>query len=265
MDKKLPMNNGYKIPVLGFGTWQLEPGQETKQAVLTALQMDYRLIDTAKIYGNESSVGEAIKESGVPREDIFVTTKLWNTDHGYEPSMQAFDVSMEQLGLDYLDLYLIHWPAGDARHDAWKALEEIYKSGRAKSIGVSNYSVEQLLEIIDTGGIVPAVNQVEFHPFNYHAQKELLEFCKSNDIIFEAYSPLAQGNHMGHTILQQISSETNKTVAQVMLRWALQQGTIPIPKSANNERIIENSDVFDFELSESQMSAIDNLGHDSVM
>lgn len=265
MDKKLKMNNGYEIPIFGFGTWQLESGEETKQAVLTALQIGYKLVDTAKIYGNESSVGEAILESGVRRDTLFVTTKLWNTDQGYESGLKAFDQSLERLGLDYLDLYLIHWPAGDSRHDAWKALQEIYKSGHAKSIGVSNYNVEQLREVMNGSEITPAVNQVEFHPFNYHDQRELLEFCKEHNVIFEAYSPLAQGNQMGHPVLQQISDETKKTVAQVMLRWALQHGTVPIPKSANNERIIENSEIFDFELDDSQMSALDNLGHDSVM
>lgn len=265
MDQKLQMNNGLQIPVMGFGTWQMAEGEETVNAVKTALQIGYQLIDTAKIYGNETSVGQAIKEAGIAREKLFITTKLWNTDQGYESALRAFDQSLERLDLDYLDLYLIHWPATEARHDAWKALQEINKSGRAKSIGVSNYSAEQLREVLDNSEIPPAVNQVEFHPFNYQSQKELLDFCNKESIILEAYSPLAQGNQLGHPLLQQVADEVKRTVAQVMIRWCLQHGTVPIPKSANNERIIENSQVFDFELTSAQMEALDNLGHDSVM
>lgn len=253
------LNTGARMPGYGFGTWKLKPGDETKKAVLEALETGYRLIDTARAYDNEKSVGEAIKESGVPREEIFITTKLWNRDQGYESALKAFDESLEKLGLEYLDLYLIHWPETDKRADSWRALLEIYKSGRAKAIGVSNYTVRHLEELLESSETVPVVNQVEFHPFIYEQQKELLEYCAQKRIVIEAYSPLARARDMENTILHAISQRHGKTVAQVMLRWAIQKDTVPIPKSSHASRITENFKVFDFELADEEMSTIDEL------
>jgi diketogulonate reductase-like aldo/keto reductase len=255
----IQLNNGANIPAIGFGTWQIEDGEESKNAVLEAVKAGYRLIDTAKIYGNEKSVGQAIKESGIDRKEFFITTKLWNSDQGYDSALIAFDESMERLGLDYLDLYLIHWPATEKRGESWKALQEIFASGRAKAIGVSNYMARHLEELLADSGVVPAVNQIEFHPFIYQEQKEALEFCKQKDIVVEAYSPLARARQMENATLHGIAERHGKTPAQVMLRWAIQHGTVPIPKSENPERIRQNLKVFDFELADEEMETINRL------
>ncbi|MBI2285747.1 aldo/keto reductase [Candidatus Saccharibacteria bacterium] len=247
------------MPGFGFGTWNLT-GNECVEVTGEALRVGYRLIDTAKIYGNEVEVGEAIRKSSVPREEIFVTTKLWPNDFGYEDALRAFDESLERLGLEYIDLYLIHWPRSDKqkRQDSWRALCEIYKQGRAKSIGVSNYAVEHLKEAL-TSDAPPAVNQIEFHPYIYEEQRPILEFCKKHGIIVEAYSPLSQGHGLNSITVRDISERTGRTPAQVVLRWAIQHDTIPIPKSAHPERIKENIQVFDFELSADDMKMLDNL------
>lgn len=255
----LKLNNDIQIPSVGFGTWQLKDGKEVEAAVSEALRVGYRLIDTAKIYGNEKGVGEAISVSEVPREEIFVTTKLWNGDQGYETALRAFDASLERLGLNYIDLYLIHWPGGSDRKAAWRALCEIYKSGRAKAIGVSNYTVRHLEELLASSDVIPTVNQVEFHPFLYDTQKPLLEFCAKNKIIVEAYSPLAHAHRMNDPVLSDTAGRLGKTNAQVMLRWCVQHGTVPIPKSTNPSRIKENLDVFDFEISAKDMEDINAL------
>jgi diketogulonate reductase-like aldo/keto reductase len=255
----IKLNTGAKMSQLGFGTWKLSNGREARNAVVEAIKIGYRLIDTAHIYGNEKSVGQAIAESEVPREELFITTKLWNGDQGYDKALKAFDESLEKLGLEYLDLYLIHWPATDKRAESWKALQEIYKSGRAKAIGVSNYTVNHLEELLAESDVVPAVNQVEFHPFLYAQQKELLEFCHKKGIVFEAYSPLARTHGMDNTILHAVAERHAKTPAQVMLRWAIQHNTVPIPKSSNPERIRENFKIFNFELSDEEMKTIDRL------
>ncbi|HVX58360.1 MAG TPA: aldo/keto reductase [Candidatus Saccharimonadales bacterium] len=260
---EIELNNGLKMPSLGFGTWQLARGQETEKAVTCALKTGYRLIDTAKIYGNEESVGQAVTASEVPREDIFITTKLWNSDQGYDSALRAFDASLERLGLDYLDLYLIHWPATDKRVDSWKALSEIYKQGRAKSIGVSNFTVRHLQEIMDVTDVVPAVNQIEFHPFIYKEQEEILKFCQGNGIVVEAYSPLAHAHDMSNRLFLELAEKYHKSPAQLMLRWAIAKGTVPIPKSGHTGRIQENFEVFDFELNESDIDAIDRLSSGS--
>lgn len=256
---KLRLNTGAEIPVIGFGTWQLSP-EDAHSSVTQALEIGYRLIDTAKIYRNEEAVGEAIKQSGVPREQIFVTTKLWNGDQGYDSALKAFEQSLQRLGLDYLDLYLIHWPGDDKkrRADSWKALGDIYKEGRSKAIGISNFTVRHLQELLDSSAIVPAVNQVEFHPFIYQEQKELLDFCEAEGIIFEAYSPLARGR-LSDPMLSERGGKYGKSASQVMLRWAIQHGTVPLPRSSQEEHILENFEVFDFELTDGDMEAIDNI------
>lgn len=247
------------MPAIGFGTWQLAEGGETESAVTAALSAGYRLIDTAKIYGNEASVGLAINSSGVPRNKIFITTKLWNSDHGYHQAQKAFKGSLERLGLSEVDLYLIHWPGKD-NIGSWKALIDIHRQkGGARSIGVSNFSSDDLEEIIRATGVIPAVNQIEFHPFIYDEQLPILNYCRDKGIVVEAYSPLARGNQLKNRLLQQIADACGKTPAQIMLRWAIQHGTVPIPKSSNKERIEQNLNVFDFELTNEQMENINNL------
>lgn len=256
--KYITLNTGNKIPAIGYGTWQMS-NPEAADAVEHALSVGYRLIDTAAIYGNEKGVGEGVERSTVEREDMFVTTKLWNDNHGYESALQAFDDSLERLNLEYVDLYLIHWPATDQRRESWKALTELYESGRAKNVGVSNYTVRHLEEMQDYSDVVPAVNQVEFHPFLYKEQSELLDYCAAHNIVVEAYSPLARANRLEHDTLEAIGEQYGKTPAQVMLRWCMQQYTVPIPKSADPDRMKENFEVTDFELSPKDMQAINNL------
>lgn len=257
------LNNGINIPTLGLGTWKAKEGNEVEKAVLWALQSGYRLIDTAKIYGNEEGVGEAIAQSGIPRKQIFVTTKLWNVDQGYKEALLAIDESLARLGMDYVDLYLIHWPftnrtsGENKRAETWKAMEEIYKAGKAKAIGVSNYTIEHLEEIQTYAAVTPAVNQVEFHPFLY--QKELMGYCQNNNIALEAYCPLSQGHRLQNEQILQIAQGHKKTSAQVMLRWSIQHGNIVIPKSIHKERIEKNLQIFDFELSGKEMGILDGL------
>jgi diketogulonate reductase-like aldo/keto reductase len=253
------LNTGDMMPEIGFGTWKISNQNDAKKAVKTAIKVGYKLIDTAKIYGNEEGVGEGIKEGGVDREELFVTTKLWNDDQGYESGLKAFDESLKRLGLEYVDLYLIHWPGTDRRAEAWKALQEIQTQGLAKNIGVSNYTVRHLEEVLSSSKVVPAVNQIEFHPFIYEDQKEVLEYCKKNKIVVEAYSPLARARDMENTTLHAIAVRHGKTIAQVMLRWAIQHGTVPIPKSTNPGRTKENIEVFDFDLAEEEMNTINRL------
>jgi diketogulonate reductase-like aldo/keto reductase len=225
--------------------------------VAHALKTGYRLIDTAAFYGNEADVGAAVRDSGVAREEIFITTKLWNDDHGYDQALRAFDASMDRLGLDVVDLYLIHWPVSARRKDSWRALERIRKDGRARAIGVSNYTIAHLRELLEASETVPAVNQVEFSPFLY--QRELLEFCRSKSIVLEAYCPLTRAERLTDARLLKIAFVHKRTAAQVMIRWGLQRGVIEIPKSKNPARIEENADVFDFELSEAEMGALDGF------
>lgn len=254
------------MPRIGLGVYQSKEGREVKQAIAYALAAGYRHIDTAKIYGNEEGVGEAVHASGIPREDIFITTKLWNSDQGYDSALRAIDGSLARLSVEYVDLYLIHWPftgsvvRGNKREETWKAMEEIYKAGKAKAIGVSNYTIKHLEEMRTYATVEPAVNQVEFHPFLY--QKELLEYCEGRDIALEAYSPLMQGKHLMDEHISAIAQTYNKTNAQVLIRWSLQHGCIVIPKSVHKERIEENIDVFDFELKDADMRALDALNAD---
>ncbi|MBB5869875.1 diketogulonate reductase-like aldo/keto reductase [Allocatelliglobosispora scoriae] len=253
------LNNGVSMPQLGFGVWQVED-DIAEQAVTTAIEVGYRSIDTAKLYFNEDGVGRAIAKSGVPREELFITTKLWNNEHAYDDALRAFDTSLGKLGLDVLDLYLIHWPvpSQDRYVEAWKALEKLYADGRVRAIGVSNFTVEALQRLIGETGIVPAVNQIELHP--RFAQRELRVFHAEHGIHTEAWSPLGQGKGLlNDPVLAEIAAAVGRTPAQVTVRWHLQIGNIVIPKSVTPSRIAENFDVFDFELSADQIAAIDGL------
>lgn len=253
------LNNGLEMPQLGFGTWQIFRNGKAENAVAEALKIGYRLIDTARIYTNEKGVGRAVREAGLRREEIFVTTKLWGNSNGYDKALKAFDSSLGRLGLDYVDLYLIHFPPRTQRIETWQALEEIYKSGRAQAIGVSNYDIGHVSEILDVCNVAPAVNQIELHAFNYKDQQPTVDFCKKQGIVLEAYSPLAQASQMGDPVIKRIAEKHHKSYAQVMLRWCIQQGTVPIPKSSNPQRIRENFDTFDFELATEDMQALDGL------
>jgi len=251
------LNNGVMIPRLGLGVYQSPPGQTTQRAVEYALKIGYRHIDTARIYNNESDVGTALRKSGIRREDVFITTKLWNSDHGYESALRACDESLKRLGLKYLDLYLIHWPVPEIRNESWQALTQLLRDGKCRSIGVSNYTIQHLTELFDKSEIAPMVNQVEFSPFLY--QKQLLDYCEKNKIQVEAYSPLTQGEKLNHQKIQQIAKRHDKTPAQVLIRWSLQHNLVTIPKSVREERIKENSQVFDYNLTNDDMRILDSL------
>ncbi len=251
------LNNGVVIPRLGLGVYQSPPGQVTQRAVEYALKIGYRHIDTARIYNNETDVGTALRKSGIKREDVFITTKLWNSDHGYETAIKACDDSLKRLGLKYLDLYLIHWPVPEIRNESWDALSKLLKDGKCRSIGVSNYTIQHLTELLEDADVVPMVNQVEFSPFLY--QKQLLDYCEKNKIQVEAYSPLTQGAKLNHPTVQQIAKKHGKTPAQVLIRWSLQHNLVAIPKSVREERIRENSQVFDYNLTSEDLRVLDSL------
>ena len=253
----LTMNDGHNIPVVGLGTWKSEPGSATYNAVLDSIKAGYRHIDTARAYDNESDVGRAVKDADIGRNDLFITTKLWNKDQGYDTAIEACEKSLTRLDCDYIDLYLIHWPLKDKRNESWKAFIELKEKGLCKSIGVSNFTIDNLKELEGKFGILPAVNQVEFHP--YHYQKELLKYCNSKNILIEAYSPLVHAKRMDESRLVSISEEISKTPAQVLIRWAMQRGMVVLPKSVNEIRIIENFAVFDFEISDLLMKRLDDL------
>jgi 2,5-diketo-D-gluconate reductase A len=258
----LELNDGHRIPQLGFGVFQVSP-EETRQAVTLALRTGYRLIDTAAAYGNEAEVGEAIAASGLPRSDLFVTTKLWNDDQGHANALSAFEHSIERLGDDYVDLYLIHWPAPSRGLyvETWKALCELKADGRARSIGVSNFTIQNLEEIISATDVVPAVNQVELHP--RLIQTDLRAFHREHGIVTEAWSPLGRGgNLLEEPVLEEIAARHERTTAQVVLRWHVQLGNVVIPKSVTPSRIEENFQIFDFTLSDDELRAIDGLDAD---
>lgn len=251
------LHNGVKMPWFGLGVWKVKDGDEAVSSVKAAIKAGYRSIDTAAIYQNEEGVGQAIKESGVPREELFITTKVWNADHGYESTLQAFEDSLKRLQLDYVDLYLIHWPVKGKYTETWRALEKLYKDGRVRAIGVSNFHIHHLKDILDDCEVKPMVNQVEYHP--RLTQKELHEFCKENGIQLEAYSPLMHGGLLEEPILGEIGQKYGKTPAQVILRWDLQNEVVTIPKSTKEERIKENANIFDFELTKEEMEQIHAL------
>ncbi len=249
-----------RCPVLGLGVFQSPPGPETRQAVAWALEDGYRLIDTAAMYGNEADVGAAVRASGIPRAETFVTTKLWHSDHGYDPAKRAARRSLVTLGLDYIDLYLIHWPRANSpadRLESWRALEELKDEGVCRSIGVSNYAIRHLEELAGHSRTSPSVNQVEFHPFVY--DPELLSYCAAHGIQVEAYSPLTRNRRLNDDAIASVARAHGRSPAQVLIRWGLQHGVVEIPKSVHRERIRENARVFDFELSAEEMVRLDSL------
>ncbi|WP_420839258.1 aldo/keto reductase [Clostridium rhizosphaerae] len=258
------LNNGVKMPWLGLGVFRVEDSQNLVDAVKAAIKNGYRSIDGAAIYGNEVSMGkgiaEGIKAAGISREDLFITSKVWNADLGYESTIKAYETSLKKLGLDYLDLYLVHWPVEGKYKDAWRALEYLYKQGRVKAIGVSNFQVHHLENLMKDAEIKPMINQVEFHP--RLTQGKVRAFCKQNDIQVEAWSPLMVGQLFDNEILKEIAHNHNKSIAQIILRWDIQNGVITIPKSTNEGRIIENSQIFDFELTNEEVEKINSLNQD---
>lgn len=257
IDSRLELSGGVAIPRLGLGVYQSAPGQETQAAVLHALRVGYRHIDTARAYRNEQDVGAALLASGVPRQDVFLTTKLSNRHHGFEPALRACAASARQLGVDTIDLYLIHWPLERLRHDSWRALEALKEEGKCRAIGVSNYTVRHLEELLSKAKLVPAVNQVELNPFL--RQRELLAFCRSQGIQVVAYAPLAQGQRLAHPRLKAIARKHQRSGAQVLLRWGLEQGLVVIPKSVRPARIEENARLYDFALEADDLAVLDEL------
>ncbi|MFF2752494.1 aldo/keto reductase [Psychrobacillus sp. NPDC058041] len=255
------LHNGVKMPWFGIGVFKVEEGPELVNALKFAIKNGYRSIDTAAIYENEEGVGQAIREgineADIPREELFITSKVWNSDLGYESTIAAYETSLKKLDLEYLDLYLIHWPVEGKYKEAWRALETLYKEGRVKAIGVSNFQVHHLEDLMNDAEIKPMVNQVEYHP--RLTQKEIQFFCQENGIQLEAWSPLMQGQLLDNLELQEIANKYNKSIAQIILRWDLQNGVVTIPKSTKENRIVENSTVFDFVLTKEEMQQIDEL------
>ncbi|AUM63614.1 aldo/keto reductase [Brevibacillus sp. 7WMA2] len=251
--------NGVVKPWLGLGVYKAEDGAEVEQAIHMALEAGYRSIDTAAIYENEAGVGKAIRDSKIPRDEIFVTTKVWNTEQGYESTLQAFDASLQKLGLDYIDLYLVHWPVPGKYKETWRALETLYKKGLVRSIGVSNFHIHHLEDLLSVCEVKPMLNQIEMHP--YLIQKELRQYCEQNGIYVEAWRPLMRGN-LEVPLLQEMAERYQKTPAQIVLRWDLQHNVLVIPKSVKKERIIENAGLFDFELTDADMALLDGLNRD---
>ena len=259
------LNNGYSIPCVGFGTWQTPDGETAVNSVKEAIKAGYRHIDTAAIYGNEKSVGRAIAECGVARDELFITSKVWNKFRGYDETMKAFERTMTDLGLDVLDLYLIHWPANKTQYEnpnelnlsTWKALCELYRDGRIKAIGLSNFLPHHIDPLLESE-VKPMVNQIEYHPG--FMQNETVEYCKKNGILIEAWSPLGCGRVLSHELLCEIASKYGKSTAQICIRWCLQNGILPLPKSVTPSRIIENTNVFDFTISNEDMQKINSMG-----
>ncbi|CAI8875239.1 MULTISPECIES: aldo/keto reductase [Bacillus] len=261
LQDRVALHNGVEMPGFGLGVFKVEEGPELVNAVKTAIKQGYRSIDTASIYANEKAVGEGIregiKEAGVSREDLFITSKVWNRDQGYEETLAAYEESLKKLELDYLDLYLVHWPVEGKYKDTWRALEKLYKEGRVRAIGVSNFQIHHLKDVMEGAEVKPMINQVEYHP--RLTQKELRDFCREQGIQMEAWSPLMQGQLLDNPALQEIADKYGKTTAQIILRWDLQNEVVTIPKSTKEHRIIQNADIFNFELTKEDMEQIDAL------
>ena len=259
MNSTVKLNNGVEMPILGLGTWMLT-GKSAYDSVKWALELGYRLVDTATIYGNERNIGQAIKDSGVPRDEIFLTTKVWNDDQGYDNALSAFNKSLKKLDVSYVDLYLIHWPVTGLRKETWKALEKILEEGNARSIGISNFTIRHLEELLKNSSSIPSVNQVEFSPFLF--QKDLLDYCNSKKIVVEAYCPLTRARKMDDPRIKTIGRKYGKSPAQILIRWGLQHGLVEIPRSGDKNHLQENMNVFDFELSENEIEKLDKLNED---
>jgi len=257
LSSTVKLNNHVEIPVLGLGTYQIGDDKAVYNAVRCAIEIGYKHIDTAAAYHNESSIGRAIKDSGVKREDIFITTKLWNEEQRKDNQYNAFEESLERLGVDYIDLYLMHWPVRDKYVESWKILEKIYKEGRARAVGVCNFNIRHLKDIFAASDLMPAVNQVECHP--WLTQVEVADYTQKNGIVFEPWSPFGVGMVLNDETLKSIAQKYNKSVAQLILRWGLQRGFINIPKSANKERILQNTQIFDFTVTDEDMAEIFKL------
>lgn len=251
------LHNGVAMPWLGFGTWELQNSDDAVRSLRTAIDTGYRSIDTAAMYQNEKAVGQAIREYGLDRQEFFVTTKVWNHDQGYEQTLRAFEESRKQLGMDYVDLYLIHWPVKEKYIDTWKALEHLYEQGAVKAIGVCNFQIHHLESLFAKSRVVPMVNQFECHPLL--SQKDLIRYCKEHQIQPEAWRPLMKGNHLNQPEILELADRYERTAAQIILRWHLQNGVVVIPKSSNETRIRENAQVFDFTLSNEDMLRMDGL------
>ena len=260
LDTTVALHGNVNIPLLGFGTFKVKEGQDVEQAVATALGLGYRHIDTAMIYHNEEGVGRAVAASGIDRSEIFVTTKVWNGDQGYEPTLAGIDASLGRLGMDYVDLYLVHWPKPAHTVETWRAMEEIQTSGKARAIGVSNFLPHHLDPLLESANVVPSINQIQFHP---HLQSpDLVEYCDERGIVIEAWGPLKQGLIMDDATLTTIAGVRGVTVPQVVLRWMLQRGVVAIPKSVTPSRIAENADLYGFELSSGEMATINAMDRD---
>lgn len=255
----IQMNNGREIPIVGLGVYQIPAGPEAQAAVREAFAIGYRHVDTARLYRNEADVGAAVRESGIPREELFITTKLWETEQGFETAIAACRESLALMGLDYVDLYLIHWPSSPKRLDSWRALETLHKDGLCRSIGVSNYMVHHIDELLAQARIAPAVNQIQMSPYNYGSRHDILSLCELNAIAIEAYSPLTQGRKLNDPPLLEVAARYGKTAAQVLIRWALEKGFVVLPKSSSPQRLRENASVFDFSLSADDMARLDAL------
>ncbi len=261
LESTTELNNGVQMPWVGLGVFLTNPGPEVEESVTAALELGYRHIDTAAYYRNEEGVGKAVRSSGIPREQLFVTTKVWNDDQGYDKTLKAFQASKKALGIGYIDLYLVHWPVSGLYLDTYRALEKLYKDGEVRAIGVSNFLVHHLEDIAEHSDVVPAVNQVEFHPFL--RQPELLAYCKAHGVQLEAWSPLTRGRRIDDPVIVAIARKHGRTAAQVMLRWNLQHEVVTIPKSIHRGRIKENSQLFDFELDADDMKGLDALDEGS--
>ena len=249
-----------RLPLLGLGVYQTPRGEKTRRAVSAALRAGYRHIDTARLYGNEEDVGRAVRESGVPRAEVFVTTKLWNDDHGYDPTLRAFEESDRRLGFGYVDLYLIHWPVPGRRNDSWRAMERLLAEGRCRAIGVSNFLPRHLDDLARTSPVTPAVNQIELSPFL--GQRETVRVCEARGIVVEAYSPLTRGKRLRNPVVADVARLHGKTPAQILIRWSLEHGFVVLPKSAREDRIRQNAEVFDFALSFDDRARLDALDED---
>lgn len=256
VEKFMLLSNGVKIPSIGFGTYKSGDDEETAKIIKNALNLGYKMIDTASFYNNEVGIGNGIKESDIDRKDIFIVTKLWNDDHGYDNTIEAFNKSLNNLQVDYIDLYLIHWP-NKLNSETWRAFEHLYETGKVKAIGVCNFKVEHLEELKKTAKIMPMVNQVEIHPFS--TKNNIINYCKDNNIKVVAWSPISRGRVLSNDLMIDLSQKYKKSIVQIVLRWHMQKGVIPIPKSSNENRIKENIDIFDFEISSEDMKAIDSL------